>query len=86
MDEQIMTIDAFKAHVLKKAYIAFIRCAGADSHGMNPGAAAALDFEAEYKRLEAEAQACQQNQSTRPNRARLAANQQNIPLVRSAEV
>ncbi len=55
MDLPFVSAAALDQHIREKAYVAFIKRAGRDSHGMNPWAPRARDFEAEYDRLEAEA-------------------------------
>jgi hypothetical protein len=76
MDDPIITRDALRRRILNKAYIAFITRAGHDSHGLNPGESA-NDFEAEYKRLEAEAR--QSTQLTQSARRRVDVAQAGMP-------
>jgi len=74
----VLSPEALARRIRDKAYIAFIKRAGRDSHGMNPGKSVD-DFQAEYDRLETEARACQPHQSTRPHRSRFAADQRGVP-------
>jgi hypothetical protein len=52
MDESIKLRSLVQAKVIEDARKQFIKGAGRDSHGMNPGSAAIDDFQAEYDRLE----------------------------------
>jgi hypothetical protein len=52
MDESIKLRSLVLAKVRENARKQFIKRAGRDSHGMNPGSAAIADFQAEYDRLE----------------------------------
>jgi hypothetical protein len=57
MDESIKLRSLVLAKVRENARKQFIKGAGRDSHGMNPGSAAIADFQAEYDRLELDYQA-----------------------------
>ena len=57
MDETITLRSLVLAKVRENARKQFVKGAGRDSHGMNPGSAAISDFQAEYDRLEREYQA-----------------------------
>ena len=65
MDEQIMSREALEKRIREKAYIAFVRRAGRDSHCMNHGAPAIADFQAEYDRLESEAKTLPRSHTAR---------------------
>ena len=55
MDESIISKAVLQKRICEKAYVAFVKAAGRDSHDMNPGSPAVADFQAEYDRLELEA-------------------------------
>jgi hypothetical protein len=52
MDESIKLRSLVQAKARNDARKQFVKGAGRDSHGMNPGSAAIADFQAEYDRLE----------------------------------
>jgi hypothetical protein len=54
MDESIKLRSLVQAKARNDARKQFVKGAGRDSHGMNPGSAAIADFQAEYDRLERE--------------------------------
>jgi hypothetical protein len=54
MDESIKLRSLVQAKARNDARKQFVKGAGRDSHGMNPGSAAISDFQAEYDRLERE--------------------------------
>jgi hypothetical protein len=52
MDESITLRSLVRAKVHEDARKQFVKGAGRDSHGMNPGSPAVADFQAEYDRLD----------------------------------